>query len=89
MLVGAVSMLTTTLEEPEDCSHQELQTGQVGGRMHAGGRCNFWMACHIFDGPRLTLTDGLKDVAEQGTPAAAAFRSRGKGGQGQSDKAVT
>lgn len=74
-------MLTTTHEDAEERSHHELQTGQVGGRTHAGGRCILWMGRDIFYGPRLTLTDSLNDVAEQNPPAAAAFRSReGEGG---------
>lgn len=81
-------MLTTTHENAEERSHHELQTGQVGGRTHAGGRCILWMGRDIFYGAFDVVS--LNDVAEQETPAAAAFRSREGGGvQGQSDKAVT
>lgn len=82
MLVGAVGSLH---ENAEERGHHQLQTGQVGGRTQAGGRCILWMGRHIFYGPRLTLTDGLNDVAEQETTAAD-FRSRGRGGGGARTK---
>lgn len=67
--------LMTTHEKHEESSHDELQTGQVSGRMRPPmsltcarlclneDGCIFWIGQNIFRGPPETLNDSLDNVA--------------------------